>query len=201
MASINERIKEYGSTPTGKIMMIAAPVAVLVLIVAVIALTVLGSGGSDGQQAAGDAQPLKSAATGISTTSTPETTAAQPPEAGDPPVNLDYEVYETRDPFRQPDTTATQTAAVAPSATPAGNTSTATPAAVQQSSVLFLKTVNSENGVLYASVDYGATSYVVRAGERVGSSPYQITSISTDSATFLYGDDSVVLRVGEDVQK
>lgn len=200
MASINERIKEYGSTPTGKIMMIAAPAAVLALIVAVIALTVLGSGGSDGQQT-GDAQPVKAAATGISTTSTPETTAAQPPEAGDPPVNLDYEVYETRDPFRQPDTTATQTAAVAPSATPAANGGTAIPAAEQQSSVLFLKSVNSENGVLYAGVDYGATSYVVRAGERVGSSPYQITSISTDSATFLYGDDSVVLRVGEDVQK
>ena len=200
MASLNERIKEYSSTPTGKIVVIAAPIAVLVLIVAVVALTVLGSSGSGSQQA-GDVQPLKSTATTGAGTPTSETPSAQSLESSDPPVNLDYEVYETRDPFKRPDATETQSAALTHPATSANATGTATPPTGQQSSILFLKGVNSESGALYASVGYGPDSYVVRAGERVGSSPYQITSVSTDSATFLYGDDSLSLQVGEDVQK
>ncbi|MDP1809057.1 MAG: hypothetical protein Q8L35_05930 [Actinomycetota bacterium] len=201
MASFNDRIKEYGSTPTGKIVVIAAPVAVLVLIVAVVALTMLGSGSSDVQQA-GDLKPLGStAASGTDAAAPAESTSPQTLETSEPPVNQDYEVFETRDPFKRPDATETQSSPVTASPTSASATGTATPAAGQQSSVLSLKSVSSQNGVLYANVDYGANSYVVRAGERVGASPYQITSVSSENATFLYGDDSLTLRVGEDVQK
>lgn len=201
MASLNDRIKEYSSTPTGKIVVIAAPIAVLVLIVAVVALTVLGSGNPDVQQA-GDLKPVGSTAvSGTDATATAESTASQTPEAGEPPVNQDYEVYETRDPFKRPDATATQSSTGAAPTGSASATGTATPIASGQSSVLSLESVSSENGVLFAHIDYGASSYVVRAGERVGDSPYQITSVSSENATFLYGDDSLTLRVGEDVQK
>lgn len=201
MASLSDQIKEYSATPTGKIVVIAAPVAILVLIVAVVVLTMLGSGETDGQQA-GNWKPLESTSTaGTEATATTESTSAQSRESSEPPVNQNYEVYETRDPFKQPDLPAAPASTGGAATSSSSATGTAAAAAGAQSSVLALKSVSNENGVLYANVDYGTNSYVVRSGERVGASPYQITSVSSAGATFLYGDDTLSLRVGEDVQK
>ncbi len=198
MASLTDRINEYRATPSGKIVVVAVPVAVLVLIVAVVALTVLNSGQpSDG---GADVKTVESTATpSAAATETPEQTATPSAETTEPPINQNYEVYETRDPFKPMDSTAAPSSTAGTQSAPSSSSSSA--GAGQQGNVLALKSVTAQNGVLYANVEYGTNSYVVRSGERVGDSPYQITSISSDSATFLYGDDTLMLAVGEEVQK
>lgn len=183
-------------------MVIAVPVAVLILLVAVVVFSVLNSGGSDAGQA-GDLKPVKAPVTsGASETtsaveSPPAATESTASQATTETVNENYEVYETRDPFIKPEFLTAPTAS-GPSATTVSATSTPVSG---QTEVLALKSITSQGGVLYANVDYGADSYVVRAGERVGTSSYQVISISSDSATFLYGDDTLTLNVGDDVQK
>lgn len=200
MASFSDKVKEYSATPSGKIVVIAVPVAVLVLIVAVVALTVLGSGGPAVDESGG-VKPVDSTGTvSRGATETPESTLTPAVETTEPPINQDYEVYETRDPFKRADATATPSSTSVAAGSNSSNTGSA-PSGSQQSNVLALKSVTTQNGVLYANVEYGTNSYVVRSGERVGDSPYQITSVSSDSATFLYGDDTLTLRVGEEVQK
>ena len=196
MASISDRIKEYSDTPSGKIVVVAVPVAVLALIAAVVALTILRSGPA-GLETAGETSQTgstKSVATG-SATGTADATATA--ETSEPAVNKDFEVYETRDPFKEPETTPTATSV----GTSTASSSTTSTGGGSQTQVLALKSVSNQDGVLYANVEYGSTPYLVRAGDRIGDSPYQVTAVSSDSATFLYGDDTVTLRVGEDVQK
>jgi len=200
--SLSDRIKEYSATPSGKIVVVAVPVAVLVLIVAVVVVTVLGSGGTQGDQAGDWKQAETSQTAGTTETTSPASPSATS-ETVEPPINQDYEVYETRDPFKQPDTTPTPSSTSGTgTSTSSTSSSSATPAAATSGTqVLALQSVSNQNGVLYANVQYGSQTYLVKAGDRVGTSPYQVTSVSTENATFLYGDDSLTLAVGQDVQK
>jgi len=201
MASFSDKIKEYSATSSGKIVVVAVPVLVLLLIVAVVGLTVLKSGGPDAEPDA-DMKLVESTATPApEATATTEATSTITSETAEPPINLDYEVYETRDPFKQPDASAMPSSTTTAASTGSSNSTSSTAASGAQSNVLALTSVTTQNGVLYANVEYGDDPYVVRAGERVGDSSYKITSVSSDGATFLYGDDTLSLSVGEEVQK
>ncbi|MEW6188681.1 MAG: hypothetical protein AB1466_01005 [Actinomycetota bacterium] len=108
-----------------------------------------------------------------------------------PPSSVDrvesFEVYESKDPFKPLITKVT-------TPTVTGTTET-TP------KVLALEDIYTEDGTKYASIKYGSTIYKVKEGDRINDSPYQVLSIGADSVTLLYGDDKIVLKLGEEIYK
>lgn len=207
MATLNDRFKEFSQTPSGKIAVVAVPVALLAVILAFVALTLLKSGPGP--------EPSEVTQVETSTSPTSQETSVAPPVAGgattvteeaDAEANVNYEVYETRDPFKPVEATSTAaTANVSVSAVSTGGGSTtstvSTGASTQQTEALALDSVDNQNGTLYANVKYGSTPYTVRPGDRVGASPFQLIAVAADNATFLYGDDQLTLAVGESVDK
>jgi hypothetical protein len=209
MAPLNDRIKEFSQTGTGRIVVVAVPGLILAAIIAVIALTMLGGGEAPEVETAAR---TGAADTARATTETAGDEAAETP--ADTPaaeattetveatgyINKNYEVYETRDPFEPVDASSTISGIPLPAGS-SSSSNTPAPAGVTPQ-ILALKGIEEDaDGVLYANVTYGSSPYLVKAGQRVGSSSYQVTSIDRESATFLFGDDNLVLRVGESAGK
>ncbi len=197
MATDSEPIKKESANPTKKIIMIAVPVVVLLLVIAVVLSLTLGSSVTD--EVKPETWKVKKAA---SSPEQEEEISADPEASADstePPINADYEVYETRDPFKP----ATSTGPVSTKLPPQADSGTPTTATVTASEkpTLHLTGTTDENGVLFANVQYGTSTYAVSSGERVGESPFRVTSVTQDSVSFLYGDDTLTLQVGEEVVK
>lgn len=99
-----------------------------------------------------------------------------------------YDIYESKDPFKP----LIEAAALGDNA--GGSDGTSSNALVVESIVL-------ENGVYYANITYGGTSYKVKAGDRVGTSPYEVVSITADRVLLLYGDETTPAAPGEEIIK
>lgn len=211
MASFNEQIKDFAETPTGRVAIVAVPVVVLALVIAFVAFTMLSGGGTpevgttavettdtavggktdDGAGAAQTTDTIASsdATETIDISETTETTTF---------VNENLETYETRDPFRPVDASETVSGLEIPLM---DNSDTSDPD-TGTTELLTLKSIEEDmDGTGYANVTYGSSPYLVTVGDRVGSSPYEVVSVGIDSATFLFGDDQVVLSIGESVDK
>ncbi len=202
MAESTEKIEEQSPNKTKKILLIVVPVVALLFVIAVVLALVLSS--SPSKTAKELVKETQAAVSEISsdTVAQPSLPEEAEDDTTETPLNADYEVYETRDPFRPSNSTSTpalSSTKIAPVASSDSSTSSAAEASDKQ--VLSLSGVNNENGTLFASVEYDSSPYTVRSGERVGESSFQVTAISGDSASFLYGDDTVTLQVGEDVTK
>lgn len=202
MAESTEKIEEQSPNKTKKILLIVVPVVALLFVIAVVLALVLSS--SLTKTAKKLEKDTRAAVSEISsdTVAQPSLSEEIADDATETPLNADYEVYETRDPFRPSNSTSTP----APSTTKivplsSGDSSTSPTAEASEEQVLSLSGINNENGTLFASVEYDSSPYTVRSGERVGESSFQVTAISGDSASFLYGDDTVTLQVGEDITK
>jgi len=69
------------------------------------------------------------------------------------------------------------------------------------SNTLFLQSIISENGEPMAVFIWNGQTYTVGEGEQVGTSPWKVLQINSDSALMLYGDSQVTLSVGQGVGK
>ena len=68
--------------------------------------------------------------------------------------------------------------------------------------VLYLAEITEDDdGERTATVYWSNVAYDVMEGDRVDDSPWKVVSIGSSSATFLYGDDRITLRVGEQLGK
>lgn len=221
MSSLTDQIKDFSETSTGRIVVVAVPAVILALIIAFVALTMMRGNAQSGVETTGaestetssavaakdsteTGADLESGSDGDSTlavTDTSETTTAY--------ITENYEVYETRDPFEVYDTSAALTGSSGSSSNSSGGGSDTSGTAgtgggsgtTADAQTLMLERIADQDGVAYAVVKYGSVSYTVKAGEQVGTSPYKVVSVASDSATFLYGDDQVELAVGESVDK
>jgi len=66
---------------------------------------------------------------------------------------------------------------------------------------LFLQSIGSEDGEPVAVFIWNNQTYSVAEGEQVGSSPWKVLQINTDSVLMLFGDSQVTLSVGQGVSK
>lgn len=214
MASLSEQLKDFRETPTGRVAIVAVPVVILALIIAFIAMSVLSGGSTDVETTAvettaspaNEPESSSEAAVDVSAAadSGDETTEMTTiPETTDTTgyINESLDIYETRDPFRPVDASETLTGLpITPfNGDPIGG---GDQGGTTVTEVLTLESIEEDaDGTLYANVTYGSSPYLVTVGDRVGSSPYQVSAVTADSATFLYGDDQVVLTVGGSVDK
>jgi len=65
--------------------------------------------------------------------------------------------------------------------------------------VLFLQDIVSEDGVTYAVLIWNSQTYQLPQGAAILNSPWQVLSIGSESVTMLYGDEQVVLIVGQGI--
>lgn len=194
----SKQIEKERANPTKKIIMIAVPVVALLLVLAVVLSLTLAS--SVTEVAKEEVWKVKKAASELEQSE--EETSVDPDaslDSTEPPINDHYEVYETRDPFRP----ANETGPASTNVASQGNTGTATTSTVSASEkpALVLTGTTEENGILFANVQYGTSTFAVSSGERVGESPFQVASVSQENVTFLYGDDTLSLAVGEEIVK
>lgn len=66
---------------------------------------------------------------------------------------------------------------------------------------LYLQSIISENGEPMAVFIWNGQTYTVGKGEQVGTSPWKVLQINSDSALMLFGDSQVTLTVGQGVGK
>ena len=177
--------------------MIAGPVVVLLLVLAVVLSLTLAT--SLTNKVAKDPLNVKKAASNLEQKEEIPVDPEASVESTEPPINDDYEVYETRDPFKPANSAGPASTKLQPQE--AGGTPATATVSVSERPTLHLTGTTDENGVLFANVQYGTSTYAVSSGERVGESPFQVASVSQDSVSFLYGDDTLTLRVGEEVIK
>lgn len=76
-------------------------------------------------------------------------------------------------------------------------TKTTSSSSSESSTTLTLSSIITQDGVKYAVVKLGGTSYTVAEGDTVGSSSWQVVTINTTSVDFLYGDESITISLGE----
>ncbi len=212
MASFSDKMKDFSETANGRIVMVAVPVAVLAIVLVLVALSFLRSGGSSEIEQT----TVKDTKTAPAPAKDSSTTAAEEPaeeietheatETTEAYVNEDFEIYETRDPFKEVDASATaDMGSILGVSDPGSNPGTSTVSAtgtVAPAPALSLDSIEQDDaGALYANTSYGSTAYIVREGERVGETSFQLSVLTADDATFLYGDDTLVLTVGQSVTK
>jgi hypothetical protein len=175
-------LKAFFATTLGKIVIIGGAIVVLLTIVTVVAVIVLGAVGFGLFQQVVEETPGSAVAT--TTVGTPAGTAV----VSAVPTIENSEVFTPRNPFQRVIIPAPASAAEEP-ATSADDENTLT-----------LLEIIEENGVRKAVLRLGATTYTLAAGEQLGSTPWQVVTVGTSSATMLYGDSQIVLTVGQGVQ-
>lgn len=86
-------------------------------------------------------------------------------------------------------------------ATSGGSSGTSDTAGNVPADTLFLQSIITEDGVQKAVFTWNGQTYTVAEGEQVGSSPWKVIQINTDTVLMLYGDSQVTLSVGQGVTK
>lgn len=153
--------------------------------------------------------PAQPGAPGTGAKPTAPATAAPEPVSDEIPPS--FEVFaENRDPFKPGvvprqagvggvagTTSTTSTGGAETGAETTGAAGEIRPGA----NVLYLHDIENRDGELVAIVYWDNTRYEVVEGDSIAESPWQVISITSSSATFLYGDDRITLRVGEQLGK
>lgn len=201
-----------GFLASGRNRVIAIVAAVVVLfgilaIVAAVVLTVFVGG-----QAKPPADPSQQAGLGdgaVATGTVPSPAATEPAEQVSLEIPLSFEVFtDNKDPFKPQDVPEDSdagdgdgTGTGAGSETGGETTGTATADTTDTikpgKDVLYLHAIEAGTAVVY----WDNERYEVEEGDQVDDSPWRVVSIGTSSATFLYGDDRITLRVGEQLGK
>ncbi len=204
-----DKVKNFSQTKQGRIVSIATAIGILAIILIIILTSILKGGNSQSTvKAIDNSQPKKVVAKSNNIAAKTETSSTSDINDGinNEDLNSNFEVYQTRDPFKPAikEATATVTATPPPGLPPAVNTSgtvnsTTTPAPAKKS--LLLKNIVNRDGINFAVINYDGTDYELKTGDQVGSSPYQVQQIGSDNVTLLYGDDQFTLNVGQEVYK
>lgn len=204
-----DKAKSFFQTKQGRMVSIGIATGILLVILVIIFTSILKVGGSDRKVKVVDntkAQPAAAKNNQSAAANTEKSTASDSSsDSEDQDLNGNFEVFQTRDPFKP--LVAASTASVAlPIINPSPTTnasgtvsSTTTPAPAKLP--LLLKNIVTRDGIDFAVISYGGTSYELKAGDQVGSSPYQVQQVGSDNVTLLYGDDQFTLNVGQEVYK
>jgi hypothetical protein len=196
----------FFASKRNRLIVIAAAVVALLLVLGIVAVlvvtTVLLPGmRGDGTQppAGGTVAPPSGAATGPA-----------PPVEVSKDIPPSFEVFtENRDPFK-PLVVPVEAGAAAgggAAATVPGEETTTTTSATTETiqpgeNVLYLADIETDDAdVRHAIVYWDNERFDVIEGDQIGTSPWKVISIGTSSATFLFGDETVTLRVGEQLGK
>jgi type IV pilus biogenesis protein PilP len=172
------------STGSGKVLAIVAGLAGVGLVIAVIALLVLGSFDAD----PGDVEVrIPEQSEGVTEEPAPAASEAPSGEASNTEVFTFRDIFE---PLLQP--------LPAPVSSPSTDTSE-TPTV--SAGALYLDDIVTEDGVLKAVLVYGSTTYTLGSGEVIPGTPWKVLWVTADSVTMLYGDVQVELVVGQGVVK
>ena len=179
------------NTTTGKL--VVGGIAVLLVLVAIGAAAfyfVLGGGTSDSVE-----QPVPTQ------TGTTQGSGESTETPVDPPGRSLASSFTFRNVFA-PTVKRTYETTEAPQASD-GSTETADTGsgASVPADTLFLQSIGSENGEPVAVFIWNNQTYKVAEGEQVGSSPWKVLQINSDSVLMLYGDSQVTLSVGQGVSK
>jgi hypothetical protein len=193
-------IRGFLATTTGKVVVIGGAVLALLLVVGAVSLFfMLFMGNQVANEVAQVAKQASKSATSTGvpaavTTSTKEATTSAVPTTPPAPVTLDN-VFTFRDPFvpvlKPLPPPATSTAAA---------TSTATTTTAEANTLTLQDTV-VQNGVRKAVLIWEGTTYTLGAGEQIAGTPWAVLSVGDTTVTMLFGDEQVVLSVGEGIQK
>jgi hypothetical protein len=180
----------------------------LLVIVAFLAMKVLGGGGGGGSESASSDSTAATAPAGAPAASTTTTTA--PGEPSTP--NQSFDVFTTKDPF-QPLVAETSSGSFDQSSTnttspPVADSGGVVPPPIPQDQAPAAGTpvsvleVYDESGVVKARVIVGSAGYTVAVGETFATS-YRVVSLDTASGCgqFQYGDTPFQLCVGQQTLK
>ncbi len=185
------------STPSGKLIVAGVAVAALLVIGGAVAVFLFLF---NARQAAVRvvstvvSQSPTSPPASQPSTKTPATEATQPAQ---PPVPVNFEsVFTFRNPFKP--LIAPEPSVASTSTTSSAETSTTTKS---EQNVLTLQDIVVDNGVRKAILVFDGVTYTAGAGENLGSTPWKVLSVGDSSVTMLFGDQQVVLSVGEGIQK
>ena len=132
----------------------------------------------------------------------------QPTPTASPAVPETFEVFEGKDPFRPLVVTgggttggATTTGGTTMGATTSGST-TGGPSSggTNGSQHVTLVAINGSGSNRTATVDVDSTEYTVKVGETFASN-YRVKSLTSSCGTFVFGDQTFTLCVGQEVIK
>lgn len=204
-----DKAKSFFQTKQGRMVSITVATGILLVILVIIFTSILKVGGSDRKVKVVDntkAQPAAVKNNQSAGSNTEKSTASDSSsDSEDQDLNSNFEVFQTRDPFKPIVTVSTASVALpiinpSPTTNASGTvSSTTTPAPAKLP--LLLKNIVTRDGIDFAVISYGGTSYELKAGDQVGSSPYQVQQVGSDNVTLLYGDDQFTLNVGQEVYK
>lgn len=194
--------KGYLSTTRGKIVAGVVVGLLLVFIVTMaLAFVLILRQAPPAEEAPSQPTEKPTGAKGTTTATTPSTTptspttttATQPSPAPGPP-----EAYKYKDPFEPQITTQPAGATTGTTSTATTTTTTATTATTDGLPITLISIPAGGSSALFR---YGPSLYTVKAGQRIGASPYQVLSIGPASVTLLYGDDRIELDLGEQIAR
>jgi hypothetical protein len=175
-------VKGFFATTLGKIVIIGGAIVVLLTIVTVVAVIVLGAIGVGlVEQAVNDTAGSVPPAQVTGSQAATSAVAAVP-------VIANSEVFTPRDPFQR---------VVVPKSAMA---TAGVDASEDDAHTLTLLEIIEENSVRKAVLRLGATMYTLAAGEQLGTTPWKVLAVGSNSVTMLYGDSQIVLTVGQGVQ-
>jgi len=202
MASLKEQLQELQKTTVGKVVIIAVPLVIIAIIFLVVFMVVL-SGGPETTTSQVPSKPAGSSSSSANKETTPAETGEQ--EQKEPEYSENLDVFQPRDPFESAikETTSTATGSATSTTTTSTSTTTTTSSGTTApaTKLLALESTYEQSGVMYAKVKYDTTSYEVKAGDQIDSSPYKVLRVDNSSITLLYGDDQLTLNVGQEVYK
>lgn len=209
--------KGFMSTTAGKVVVIGGAVGILLVVLLAVGLALLaflGSGPGDGSEDAVISRPV------IPVEATQSLEATSPAE---PVTNAD--VFAFRDPFQpllvkgeeavSSATTPTSSATTGEGATTGGTTTGESSGDSSDDSsddsssggtnagtnTLLLEDIITENGKLKAVLVWEDTTYVLAAGGTIPDTAWKVLSVSETQVVMLYGDEQVVLSIGQGVKK
>jgi len=149
-----------------------------------------------------DAQPLKPVAKPAGTNPAPAPTAqnqsTDTATSDTETVPKDVDLTNFRDPFKPLAILASSTNSTSSQENTSTSTGTNIASAIES---LSLVSITEQNGEPYATFNYKGTTYMVKEGERIADSEFQVIDIGEGSVTLLYGDSLLTLQVGDEIIK
>jgi membrane-associated protease RseP (regulator of RpoE activity) len=220
-AAVSEPKKGFFSTTAGKIVAGCLAVTVLLVIAGVVVglvLTFMGGaifesvldpifGGQAAVSTAPTATPAPSKTAtgtpkpGVKVTSKVATTAAGAEVTVTVVEVTNADVFEFRDPFVPLIGRVKESKASSSTTSTSGGGSGGTTTTTVDPNTLVLESISTVDGKRVGTFTWNGNTYVAGAGQRIDSSPWQVVSVSSDSAVVLFGDERITLTVGQGVSK
>lgn len=183
MKNLMDSLNRFGETTTGKVVIVALTLVVLLAAVFIVYRFVLSPSGPEGEPQVITQQQTPSEPQAASDESTSPAKAVEKEIAKTDAFDRGFEIFSSdilRDPFAEKQAEVTETSEVQQ----------------EEENALSLAGVEFEEGTGFiADVIYNNQLVQLEPGQSVGS--YMLVSIGEDQARFLYGDVPFTLKVGQ----